>query len=96
MGAVPSRKASETAKAKREFKNTPLNDAERQRLHGLTIRFQEVIYDRNKAVKDVYQKEKCDVDDLDFIRAGLLKLEEIAKADVDEFYRCVIRAKKRE
>jgi hypothetical protein len=96
MAVAPARKASEPAKGKREFKNTPLNDAEKQRLHRLTIRFQDVIHDRNKAVKDVYQKEKCDVDDLDFIRAGLLKLEEIAEDDDDEFYRCVIRAKKRE
>ena len=96
MSALPPRKASEPAKAKREFKNTPLNDAEKQRLHKLAIRFQDIVHVKNQAIKDVSQKIRVELEDVDLIRAGLLRLEAIGKDKDNEFYEWVMKGRNRE
>ncbi|MEK6279723.1 MAG: hypothetical protein AABN95_05150 [Acidobacteriota bacterium] len=95
MKAAPAREKSEPARSqKREFKNTPLNFIEKERLHRLAIRFQEIIYARNQAEKDASKKMRSDVEDVDFMRAGLLRLEAIRSAD--EFYEWIVKGRNRE
>jgi len=95
MTAIPARKASEPAKPKkREFKNTPLNEVEKSRIHRLAIRFQDIVHDRNQSLKDAAQKVRVELEDVDLIRAGLLRLEAIEKDN--EFYDCVMRGRNRE
>lgn len=96
MPDLPARKPSEPAKVKREFKNTPLNDAEKQRLHKLAIRFQDIVHVKNQTIKDVSQKIRVELEDVDLIRAGLLRLEAIGKDKDNEFYDWVMKGRNRE
>jgi len=96
MAVAPARKASEPAKGNRQFKNTPLNDGEKQRLHALAIRFQDIIHDKNLAIKDVSKKLRVKLEDVDLIRAGLLRLEAIPPDRDNEFFDWVMKGTNRE
>jgi hypothetical protein len=93
MKVGTAKEASTLPKAKRKFKNTPLNDLEKQRLRNLRIRFQDIVYIRNQAEQDPDKKELSNLEDVDVVRAGLLRLEAI-KSD-DEFYEWMIKGRKR-
>jgi len=95
MKAEPARKRSEPARPKkREFKNTPLNETEKWRIHRLAIRFQDIIHERNQALKEVDKMARVELEDVDLMRAGLLRLEAIK--DSNEFYLWVMKGRNRE
>ena len=91
MKAAQSKSVTQPApKKKREVQQTELNDAERQRLEDLILRFQQVVVERNNRLG---QRTRAGVIEPEMMRAGLAGLEQL---DDETFYKAVIKAQSRQ